>query len=457
MSNPDKVGGYGFPGIDKNLNSSWFGIKYLAPDQVIYVANVLPLTPDQWNEITQKGQPLSGLSKKESGLRNRNRRLLDASDVVNVVLDGRINIFNQGYLGDLVEATRIIDPLLENGKRVRIITSHMDIFGGAESGDVEIKGIPSDIPPANQYPWDQRLLRYIGKIGNGDPTIFPVNARVPIAFHVDNQGNIKNGEEIDKLNSLLNQSHKQIGIRHEKWSKRGVHQLQALQAFGHLLGIDTLSWTQFPDAFFYPDAYSVRVADQVISYYHCFYSGENNTPLMLHPGVATDGRKIDLKGYPEDKWKEVITAISDSKAPVDSLTMLKPVDQDQSQIAERLIKHAEKIGFNVSEVPMEEILKNYGWSFGSFISFLQELSMRRGIILGCDSMPAGHAGPAANIKAVVLGSPYFNPTFFGPAQNSLIVMPNHDLAKHNLTELKDLKTKHIEASQVAHAVNAIAR
>jgi hypothetical protein len=457
MSFPDKAIATGYPGINKNFGKPWYGIQYSDPYNVIYSTNISPLNPDNWLEITQNGQPLSGLRTGAKDIIKRNQAILDASKEVNVVLDGRVNIFNQGYLGDLVEATRIIDPLLISGKKVRIITSHGDIFSGSGSDSVEVRGIPSDIPPANQYPWDQRLLRFIGQNANLAPTIFPVNARVPIAFNIDRQGTIKNGEEIDYLNKLLNQSTKQIGIRHEKWSKRGVHQLQALQAFSYLLGMDSLNWSQFPEAFFYPDDYSVKVADEVIGYYHCFYSRENKTPLLLHPGVATDGRKIDLKGYPEEKWKDVITAISESQAPVDSLTMLKPVDQDQSQIAGRLIKHAEKNGFNVSEVPMEDILKNYGWSFGSFVSFLQELSMRRGIILGCDSMPAGHAGPATNIRAVVLGSPFFNPTFFGPAQNSLIVMPRHDLEEHNLTDVKDLKTKHIKASQVVAAINSIAQ
>jgi hypothetical protein len=452
MSFPDNKSYNGYPGIDKNLGRPWFGMNYESTKYATYNSDVRPLTAEDWAGITEKGQPLTGLGTHSKKIIRQNRAILAKSDTVTVVLDGRVNIFSQGYLGDLVEATRIIDPLLENGKHVRIVTSHTDIFGGAESNKLEVKGISSDIPPANHYPWDQRLLRYIGQAAAGSPVIFPVNARVPLAFEIDKQGEIKNGDIISVFNRMMNQSDKQVGIRHEKWAKRGVHQLQALQGFSHLLGFDSLGWDKFPEAFFYPDSYSVKVADEVINYYHCFYSTNNDKPLLLHPGVATDGRKVALKGYPEEKWKAAITKISTSSAPVSSITMLKPVDQDQAMMATRLIKHAERVGFNVSEVPMEDINRKYGWSFGSFISFLQELSMRNGIILGCDSMPAGHAGPAAHLKAVVLGSPFFNPTFFGPAEKSLVVMPKHDYSK---SEGLHVKTVNINASQIGHAVESI--
>lgn len=449
MSEPKFKEHGGHPGIDNNLGLPWFGLKYQSIPDATYAANIPTLNRTQWQEITYPGGSLYGLSRYQKQITEPNSVLLATSDVVTVVLDGRADIFNQGYLGDVVEASRVITPLQKAGKKVRVITSHTDVFEGATGANLDIVGLPADLPPANRFPWNPRLLRFIGNATNGDPVLFPVNARVPIVFDIDNEGDVKNISRISEFNRFINQSDKQIGIRHEKWAKHGVHQLQALQSFIDMLGIDSLNWSDFPDALLQPDRYSRGVAQKVISAYHCFYNQENGSPLFLHPGVATDGKKQTLKGYSEGKWKESITEIAGSGLAIASLTLLRPIDQEQSLMAIRLAEHARKEGLKVSEVPMDEIVKNYGWSLGSFIAFLQDFSFRKGVILGCDSMPAGHAAPATGIKSVVLGSPYFNPTFFAPPKDSLVVMPKNIAIETNPHKVT---TENIEANQISRAL-----
>ena len=442
-----------FPGSEHALKKPWAGIQVCDETKGIYALNVKPINHGDWTEITKKGMPFTGLAKFGNNVINANKALLSSSDAVTVVLDGRINIFSQGYLGDLVEATRIVDPLLQAGKKVRIVTSHTDIFDESNS-NIEIHGFPADIPPANQYPWEPRLLSFIGKVTQGDPVIFPLNARVPLAFDIKPGGKVSNISAISDLNGYLNQSDRQIGIRHEKWAKQGVHQLQALQGFVHLLGLSALDWQQFPNAHLFPDRYSLQTAKEVIKGYGCFYAPEKGTPLFLHPGVATDGKKINLKGYSEDAWKASIKKIAEAELPIGSLTILRPIDREQGLTASRLAKQAQETGLPVSEVPIDEVVKKYGWSLGSFIAFLQELSFRKGIILGCDSMPAGHAGPAVGLKSVVLGSPFFNQTFFGPAKDSFTVMPQYNPEVDNFSKVT---TEFIKPDQITSALDYITR
>lgn len=450
MSNSKNKEISGYAGIDNNFGRPWFGIRYQSIPNMTYAANIQPLNSEDWVTITEKGTSLQGLSGSKKDFKDKNTAVLGTSDVVSVVLDGRTDIFNQGYLGDVVEATRIIGPLQKAGKSVRVITSHTDIFEGAVGTKFEVVGLPADIPPANKYPWDPRLLRFVGRATQGDPVLFPVNARLPIAFDIDSTGTVRNHDQISALNSALNQSEQQLGIRHEKWAKKGVHQLQALQAFTDLIGVDSFNWQQFPEAFLQPDTYSRTVANKVINAYHCFFNQENGSPLFLHPGVATDGRKVTLKGYSEPKWKQAITEIAQSEIPLGSMTLLKPIDQEQGLMATRLAAHARKEGLQVSEVPMEEIIKNYGWSLGSFVAFLQDLAFRKGVIVGCDSMPAGHAGPAIGIKSLVLASPFFNPTFFAPPQDALIVMPRHSSQSDRTSKVT---TENIDAKQISSALS----
>lgn len=438
---------------DQHRGKPWFGMHPHSVEHLTYRTQVPTLNSADWDTITSRESSLSGLKTHRKAIREANERLWRSSDVLTMVLDGRANIYNQGYLGDLVEATRIINPILASGRNLRIITSAPDVFSGFEGSNLEITGIPAHVPVATDLPWQPELLRYVGQQADSSPVLFPLNARVPMLFDINGQGEVRNLSAVSELNRFLNQSQRQFGIRYEKWAKKGMHQLQALQVMTDLIGLDgSFDWSQFPDAFLHPDGHAKDTAAKVVNLYHCFYKSNGRPPLLLHPGVATDGMKLKLKSYPESRWKRVITGISDEGLPVKSLTIIRPTDATQNAVAVRLVNHARKLGLKVSDVPEAKVRQDLGWSVGSFIAFLQELAHRQGVIVGCDSLPAGHAGPAVGIRSVVLGSPFFNPTFFCPPENSMVVMPNANL---DSVVDKDITTGAINPTHVVEAIRDI--
>ncbi len=78
------------------------------------------------------------------------------------------------------------------------------------------------------------------------------------------------------------------------------------------------------------------------------------------------------------------------------------------------------------------------------INMLVVSSNHRGMIVGCDSMPAGHAGPATDNPSIVLGSQSYNSGFYCPPDKSLVVMPS-----------KGAFTSSIEPSNVVWAIQEL--
>lgn len=432
-----------FTGVDKHLSSPWFGLSIHSSQDLTYQADVRPINQEYLQRIADKSGSLGGLKTNRDAIRGANLSLWRSSDVITVVLDATTGTYKQGYLGDMIEATRIVNAIRAQDKKVRIVASHTDIFEGSQDPNIKLVPIPTDIPPATERPWQPRLLRFLGQVTEGDPVVFPLNAFMPILANIDKAGVITNTDMFSELNRVLGQGGHQFGIEPERWWKRGVHQLQALQIVSDLIGIeDVYQWKKFPDAYLYPNSSAKKTARRIVNLYKCFYSPTDHegVSLLIHPGVATNGRKVELKFYPESRWKKVIDRIPAENLPFRNLTVMKPSEPAQAAIASRLAKHAREVGIKTTEILEAELKKKYGWTLGSFIAFLQELSSRRGLILGCDSMPAGHAAPAVGLHSVVLGSPSYNPGFYGPHENALIVMPN---SSKGLAGTKDINPEHV--------------
>lgn len=432
-----------FDPIDRHLTEPYFGLKLHNPKTLTYSASVRPLRFDELKTLGNPKLTLSGLVIYEGEIRKSNRQLLDSSDTTTVVLDARTNVYNQGFLGDMIEASRLVTVLRETGKNVRIVGSHTDIFTGTNDPGIEVIPIPADLPPATEKHWQPELLRYIGESAKGSPVLFPINARLPLLLGINPQGDITNQETVSKFQGFLKQTSPPPDIKPERWMHRGVHQLQALQITAHLIGLnDVYKWSKFPDAFLYPTESAQKSAEKIVNIYRCFFNGSNHDgiPYLIHPGVATNGRKVDQKAYPETRWRRIIEGMTDKDLSLKSLSFLKPVDPAQGAMATRLAEYAKNLGIKTALLPEQELRSKYGWTLGSFIAFLKELSHRKGVILGCDSMPAGHAAPALDIPSIVLGSPSYNPGFYCPPKEALVVMPN---TLEGMAYTKDINPLHV--------------
>ncbi len=432
-----------FGPIDRHSGLPYFGLKVHNKKTLTYSANVNPLKQEDLSTLGDPKLSLFGLIAYEEDIRRNNIQLLNSSNTTTVVLDARTNAYNQGFLGDMIEASRLVTALRTVGKNVRIVGSHTDIFTGTNDSGIEVIPIPADLPPATERHWQPQLLEYIGEATKGSPVLFPMNARLPLLLDINRTGEIQNQDMLSMLQSYLRQTSSSPDIKPERWMHRGIHQLQALQITAHLIGLDGVyDWDKFPDAFLHPTDRARKSAEKITNIYRCFFNGSNHDgiPYLIHPGVATNGRKVDQKAYPETRWKRIIEGMTDENLALKSLSLLKPVDPAQGAMTTRLAEYAKSLGLKTALLPEQELRTKYGWTLGSFIAFLKELSHRRGIILGCDSMPAGHAAPALDIPAVVLGSPSYNPGFYCPPKDALIVMPN---TRDGIAYTKDINPLHV--------------
>lgn len=441
----------GNAGIERYFSYPWSGLKPYKEGAFTYKPGVRPLTPEDLTTITGKHLIVGGISRlvlNRELVREMNRPYLD-SDVITVVLDGRVNVYNQGFIGDMIEASRMVTALRKQGKEVRIVTSHTDIFEGSVDSGISIVPIPADTPSAAETQWEPRLRRLIGRVAEGYPVLAPLNARLPILLSIDSEGEIVNGENISTLNRILNQREDGFGIEPNKWMNRGLHQLQALQVTADLVGMEgVFEWEGFPSTFLHPDNHARKVALDTILRYKCMQSSLNSGkfPLLIHPGIATNGRKMEQKFYPESRWRRVLDGLTDAEdLHIGNITIVRPVDNFQSGMAFKLVRYSEDELRSIKTfgLPEAELKQKEGWSLGAFIALLQEFKYRKGIIIGCDSMPAGHAAPALGIPSIVLGSPRYNPGFYCPPDNALVVMPPN--AKP-WPATKDINPAHIVAA-----------
>lgn len=416
-----------FSEVDQHIGKvPWYGLSVCPEAKFTYQAAVRPLNGSEIEYVINKRSVARwrGRDSFSQTMRLKNQEDFDGSDSLVIVLDGRINGKKEGFLGDMVEATRLIRPFSQRLKEVIIATPHTDVFDGRPDQNVSVLPIPEDIGGVQKPPWDEKLRRFLYNQVGEIPCIFPINAdNISYAIFGPN-GEIKNESSFILARDAIRYGYQGLDIGPANWWKKGVHQLQALQIMYHLLGgEDAKDWQQFPDAYLYPSDTAVGVAKEAVNRYGCFSSsGRVCPPVYLHIGVATNGKKMEFKYYPEEKWAQVLKGLAENPAAPNSVTFLEPSDPDHAKTALSLAQTAVDNGLRVAKIPTSQLRSE--WTLGAFIAFLQELSRHKGMIVGCDSMPAGHAGPAIGNPAVVLGSPFYNPGFYCPPQRSLVVMPN---------------------------------
>lgn len=413
--------------IGKHIDLPWYSLKRY--DREILSCESKPLTE---NQIDQVIDILTGNNPEGRQLIQRlhdgNAELLKNTKSVAIILDGSSTNSREGYLGDMIEATRLINPLRNAGKEVIIITPHSDLFDGTADSKVSLLPLPKEAQASHIAPWNPALLDYLHNSIGDIPCIFPMNATMPALVQIGENGSIQNNDILMLAKNVFGLYEKRMGILPTKWGNAGIHQLQAFQTIAYLLGIDEArTWQKFPSAFLHPANRARATAAEVTRIYGCFDKstyGEDCPPLYLHPGVAPNRSKIKSKFYPEARWIDFIHRITAARGLANSLTFLEPTDPEQGAMTLRLATEAVEAGLRVAKVPMTLVKQRYEWTIGSFIAFLQELSRYRGVIIGCDSMPAGHAGPATGNPSIVLGNLCFDPGFYCPPEKALLILPS---------------------------------
>jgi len=292
------------------LEIPWYALsKY---EGEIYKARARPLRPEELDKVLENmaGKDPDRLVWAQC-LQETNLSILNSTSTVGIVLDGRAKDAPEGFLGDMIEATRLVNIIRQKGKRVKIATPHEDLFQGQTDPMVDIIPIPESILSSPAYPWRPELLHYLYETAGNTPCLFPMNATTPAFIQLRAGGTIQNTDSLQLVREAFRPQSKRM-LEPLFWQKFGVHQLQAFQVNAHLLGIEEASqWQEFPQAFLHPTKQAQEVAREVIGIYGCFNSArENCPPVYLHPGVATNRSKLTTKFYPEDKWQEVITQLA---------------------------------------------------------------------------------------------------------------------------------------------------
>lgn len=373
-----------------------------------------------------------------NGLEVENKEVLKESRNIGIVLDARARGANQGWLGDVIEASRMIPVLREEGKRVTVFTSHPDMFAGTLDQGVKVVAIPTLLEPALLHPWNTQILRFV--CGQADAFAFPLNAHMPVLVKIDSDGTIKNARTIEVLKKAIRQNSLWSGVNVTKWSRFAVHQLQALQVFADLLGVEgATQWKQFPNAYLFPDRYGQEVAQRTLENEFSPSTTNDERVLFIHLGVATDDDKLNSKFYPLEKWEEVLKEVTKISRKI-PLVILRPNDRAQVALAEILSDIGRDQGLPIYEVPLSRGHQRFEWTLGAFIAYLQQTT-KNSAMIGVDSMPAGHLAPALNIPSVVLGNLTYPCEFFSPEQNSFLIMP-----------LEGYCTSCVEPADVGHAI-----
>lgn len=392
------------------------------PEANIYQTHVRPLTGSEIAKAKNNMVPESGLPGLDEVCRS-NQELFASSKTIAVVLDGRSDYSTQGWLGDMVEASRLVHSLVEAGKEVVVITSQPDIFDSHEG--ITTIGIPAEVSSKALHPYNESLLKF--SQGKADAFLFPINAYLPVLISINEAGQVANQATVDTFRNSLDPTGQVKGAGLEVWGQQKIHQLQALQVLSEMIGITAAnSWDVFPSAYIHPDANSQFIAGEVIKMCQVNAPEKSNPeafPLFVHIGTATDHNKINSKFYPEAQWQEFLNLLAEASVPISELFFFRPIDQEQLEVAQRLVTQAQQLKFNVTEIPMSEIQEKYGWTLGAFAAFLSYIQEQKGMMLGVDSLPAGHLAPALGIPSVVLGNKVLDPSFFCPQDNSLVVLP----------------------------------
>ena len=390
-------------------------------------------------------------------LRERNQSMIDASGGnISIVLDGRSGSIyegsapTEGYLGDVVEGASVISALSDLGANVTVFTPHIGTITSDESRGIHVEGLPIDMPHQPHYPWTTQTLKFIHDTNPDSAIFFPLNAALPNLISTNDRGEILNIRDLQEIRLAIfgktgvfdaDQERLRTIIKESVWSKRGLHQLQALQVSLHLLGFDLDAHVQtLPESYLRPSPQAqqhARALSQEL--FRDRTSSEDGVPLFVHIGVATGSHKVDSKYYPMKHWKEVMGQLSTEGLPISGTIFFIPSDKKQAQDTMEIAQIAQANGQRVAYMPEQALASRYGWSLGTFISFLQQLSAHEGVVLGCDSMPV-HAAAATGNRTVVIGNRAFNPAFYAP-RAATMVLPSESLF-----------TSSIEPSQVVRAV-----
>lgn len=339
--------------VNQHLDKPWYSMHEHAEN--ILKADVKPLSGILIDELI--GNLVSNDQNRRqlvSKLFAVNTSLLHRSDYIAIVLDGRSNGVDEGFLGDMIEASRLVNALRTNGKSITIITPHSDLFQGTTDPKINILPLPTNIWASHTAPWSQELLSYLHNQIGDIPCIFPMNANMPVLIQTNKEGSIINNDTLTLAKKVFRPDAKVMKITPDIWGKKGIHQLQALQIVANLFGLDEVrDWQQFPQAFLHPTLEAKEVASEVVKKYGCFdYGSRTKTcpPIYLHPGVATNGAKLTTKFYPEAKWVDVIKGLADSPH-VNSLTLLEPTDPLQGAMTLRLAIAAVEADYMLQKYP----------------------------------------------------------------------------------------------------------
>lgn len=417
---------------------------------------VRPLTQNNIASVKNllTGDNPSRLSRLEA-LRQYNSDTLAQSDTVAIVLEGRSPStktpegstvsYTEGYLGDMVEASRMIHVLRNAGKKVVVFTSNPDLFAGTPDRSVSVIGIPADIEPTPFHPFGNLdLIEFMygtissQGIGQADKVSYltPLNGSTPVLYKIEKpngRAQITDSSKKALSNSLLNAVKSRYGpITDSIWYKLGVHQLQALQVMSHLIGIGGAeNWTEFPRPYVHPDISARTAAEYVVNHYDCFPDGFS-APILIHPGVASNNQKVAKKFLPEKSWETVIDKIAEHNGhiPPRPVLFFRPTDSFQAAMTDRLASYASLQGLRTIVLPIGEIETYHKWTLGAFAAFLEKLARKKGLIVGMDSMPAAHLAPGLGINAVVPFSYWYPPNFYGPGPEaqSIVIMPPNPIA-----------------------------
>jgi len=433
----------------------WFPLKAIDPGNGIYSSQPRPLTPPELSQVFDDLVTKNlRRGKFTTDIRDRNREMVDrAGGNISVVLDGRAaNIegtpyTTEGYLGDMVEASSAVTALSDLGANVTVFTPHIGTITPDPGRNIQVVELPISTPHLPHFPWTPETLQFIHHANPDSALFFPLNGSLPTFIRTNARGEILNGEDVRNIRSSIfgkngivdaDEKRGRPVMKHTVWSREGLHQLQALQANLHLLGFDLNDQSDLPSSFLRPSRQAQQNATALSKeVFDGLSSSDGKVPLFIHVGVATGEKKVRMKYFPKDRWKKTIAQMGVEGLPINNCIFFIPSDKDQALDTMEIAQVAESCGQRVTYMPEHALASRHGWSLGTFVSFLQQLSTHRGIVLGCDSLPV-HASAATGNRTVVIGNRVFSPVFYAP-RSATLALPTEGFDTSSVTPEQVIK------------------
>jgi hypothetical protein len=398
----------------------------IAPGSLAHHINVqqFPKSPNAFQAVLQEcvdacpaGVPHL-LQDTLQALREHNAQQLAQNDAstVGLILDGRKQVKKRGFFGDAVEASRVVRTIAAPERHVRVITPDADVFTQTLE-HVQTVPVLANIPMTWKSPCNcgnassSRYHKAVKEAAGLDRLVAAPNICM-FPYWFGGSASRPNNLPVELPEEFIARKNGCVQFVNKRfWTIDDIlNQVHAHQLWLYLLGAIDAPVPICPP--FLVDNPHLAI-EEVMS----LQVAQTDRVIMIH--IGTDGERV--KYWCRDRWKSLIDGIA-VDFPGHRVCFLWPANPDRQDDTQCLInyaiaeKHLAPIQF-----PKKLSLQRFILVLRSVIGFFDTTP----ILVGVDSLSAGHLYPALGGRSVVIGNNQRDDFHFScpGSPGSMLVLP----------------------------------